>query len=264
MNIQPKSSLPINWTNSITQNLVVAVNSAANQYFTPELSKSTKTFETLTSPISNSGINPSQTNFRVPFAYNPPLGLTTFSIGYVNGTENSGSAQFGIRLRADDNVNSVQFGIGVESFSANLNAFWLISYSDFTSQSGTFAHGQGNSNSKLGLALTYQHNTTNGIKAYVNGVNVNSANTDTRTPINTSNTVAFINDSEGGTKNTGYPTYCNYLWTRSLSAIEIQSLYQDPWQVFLPVPVPRRIWVPIEQEPSVNAYFQGKSSSVYY
>jgi len=257
MNVQPKSSLPINWANPITQNLVIAFNSAANQYFTPELSKSTNTFETLTSPISNGGINPTQLNFRIPYAYNPPLGLTTFSIGYVNGTANPSSGKFGIRLRRQDNVNSITFCIGISSYSNNLNAGWTITYSDYSSQSNGFAHGQGNNNSKLGLALTYQYNTTNGIKAYVNGVNVNSANTDTRTLNPESNAFAFINDCEGGNRNTGYPTYCNYLWTRSLSAAEIQSLYQDPWQVFLPVPVPRRIWVPVEQEPSANAYRQG-------
>lgn len=259
MNIQPKSSLPINWANPITQNLVIAFNSAANQYFTPELSKSTKTFETLTSPISNTGINPTQLNFRVPFGYNPPLGLTTFSIGYVNGTANSGNNQYGIRLRNDDNTNSIQFGIGTQAFGSNLNAYWRIQYTDFTTSAAALAHGQGNTNSKLGLALTYLYNTTNGIKIYINGVNVSSANSDTRLPINASNVAAYINDADAGTKNTGYPTYCNYLWTRSLSPLEIRSLYLDPWQVFLPPP--RRIWVPVEQLPSVNAYSQGNTFS---
>lgn len=182
-----------------------------------------------------------QPSLSFPTGYNP-AGMTALSVGIINGTANSGNQQAGIRVSSSPSSNSFALGARLIDFAANGQASFSVQYSDFSSQTvGPISHGVSTSGGRLVMGVTWRRNTTAGLRAFVNGVVVGSANS-SNLALFPSSMAVDVHVATGGTNNQGYLTTVNALWARALSDDEMRVLSDNPWQLF--EPPPSSFWAP--------------------
>lgn len=192
-----------------------------------------------------------------PTNYNPE-GFTTLSIGILNGTANSGNQQGGIRVAPSITSNTFSFGARLIDFAANGQASFSVSYGDFTAQViGPITHNVSTAGGRLALGLAWKRNTTDGMRAFING-KVAGTLTSSNLALFPSSMGLDVHIASGGTNNQGYLTAFNAVWERQLSDSEMQLLSDNPWQLFTPE---LQLWA-YEAAAAGNVFNQSLSSSI--
>lgn len=198
-----------------------------------------------------------QPGISFPTGYNP-AGMTALSVGIINGTANSANQQAGIRVSSSPSSNSFALGARLIDFAANGQSSFSVQYSDFSAQTvGPISHGVSTSGGRLAMGLTWRRNTTAGLRAFVNGAVVGSANS-SNLSLFPSSMAVDVHVATGGTNCQGYLTAFNALWARALTDEEMRALSDNPWQLF--APTPRPLWAP--SVASVTIYRPGSDISV--
>jgi hypothetical protein len=237
---QPQQAARIDWSNPITRGLVFAH-----------------------TPTSLPNGSPLATRFGIaaqrpkaipefsekPGSQNLPE-VTLLGVALRNGTNNTASNQYFLRLRPTGNSNGTSLGIGTEPYQGMNQVRLAVQYSDFASVgiTGNFPASPAAQQTVVIGTVSVAALTMN-LWADGNVIATGAAQNKT---LFTGATTAFMGDAGGGGDNTGIPNLLCAMWTRVLSAAEIKSITDNPWQLF--AAPQRRMLVATASAPAGNSY----------
>ena len=156
--------------------------------------------------------------------------VTVLGVAMRNGTNNTASNQYFLRLRPTGNANGNFLGIGTEPYQGMNQVRLALQYSDFTNVgiTGNFpANPAGQQTIVIGTVSAAS--LTMSLWADGNVIATGPAQNKT---LFSGATTAFMGDASGNTDNTGIPNLLCAMWTRVLSPAEIKSITANPWQLF--------------------------------
>ncbi len=218
---QPQGPVEIDWSNPLTKGLKLCYNTAAERYADKQVNKLGATFK------DNSAETPTGITFNQNSAFNN--GLTFLSVGVVTGN-NADQHNYGIRAGL---INTTHAGVGLIAYRSGTELIANCTYYDYTGSGVDNIPHNTPIGGTLTMAMTYTRNSSEGLRAFSNGVlKATTATLDKNlSPISIS---LNLNNASGGTNNMGYLTYLNLYFDRALSDAEIKSLSENPWQIFKP------------------------------
>jgi hypothetical protein len=221
---QPPAQTPLDWTNPITRNLVGAFTGADG--FARNLVTGVETTRT-------SNITKAPNNGEMQTSVQSDGAKLVTDIADLSGdqtfvlrwTRKDGTDSHEYLVGASDAANNE--GTGILAASADGNIWWHTTGDWVVNTTGFFvADGET-------VDLAYAFNTTTGIKVYGDGVEIDSSATGGAQ--GTVNPVQMFERDEGWADGhgQGYMPYV-FIFARTLTQKEIQSLHENPWQIFEP------------------------------
>ena len=243
---QPQFPAPIDWSNPVNIGLQATFSPVMGVMFDTSLSGAIRsTVDTGTRQVSDPGVSRGYTaGQRSTFASSSRYGLTgamTIVVIFDANTLTNYSALLSCQDTTTTNGWELRLGASSGSSEVLMHRANAADYRQFATAANRFTAGSKNNF----LAVTCAPTIETAPVVYANGILYNTASIAgaiTGSPTASTSTLDIGARTAGTTQLDGAVLFAA-LWSRALSAAEIESLRRNHAQVYQPAP--RRMWVPV-------------------
>lgn len=157
-------------------------------------------------------------------------GYTLFAVGYRSANAENTVRKYLLRIRSST-VNNEGFVIGLQDYTNSVAPRCIVFYNDGSFTNTSASDLPAVSGQLITMGAVYRRNNATGLRFFIDGTQVAAEATSDKNLFTTESGI-YVSDATGGVANTAFPALMVAVWDRSLSDAEIDSLNDNPWQIF--------------------------------